>query len=154
MSIKASTSGSSDTSVSSMDSPAITQLFRQLFRHRPCRAKCAPSRFTPRLARSYSSRTSCQSTRSPSIVATNSTQLHRIPQRRSISHEAPPKTSSQSDWQQRTDIFPLDMSEEYRKYPLVTADQLRGRRERPKRVKMLTRDFIEGNQFAKYSMEI
>jgi hypothetical protein len=36
------------------------------------------------------------------------------------------------------------MSEEYNKYPMVTADQLRGRRERPRRVKMLTRDFIEG----------
>jgi hypothetical protein len=37
------------------------------------------------------------------------------------------------------------MSEEYNKYPMVTADQLRGRRDRPRRVKMLTRDFIEGN---------
>lgn len=36
------------------------------------------------------------------------------------------------------------MSEEYQKYPMVTANQLRGRRERPRRVKMLTRDFIEG----------
>jgi hypothetical protein len=54
------------------------------------------------------------------------------------------KSSSESHWQQRTDMFPMDMSEEYNKYPLVTADQLRGRRERPRRVKMLTRDFIEG----------
>lgn len=50
-----------------------------------------------------------------------------------------------SHWQQRTDLFPLDMSAEYEKYPMVTADQLRGRRERPRRVKMLMRDFIEGN---------
>ena len=51
---------------------------------------------------------------------------------------------SESNWQQRTDVLPLDKSEEFNKYPMVTADQLRGRRERPKRVKMLTRDFIEG----------
>jgi hypothetical protein len=51
---------------------------------------------------------------------------------------------NESNWQQRTDIFPQDKSEEFNKYPMVTADQLRGRRERPKRVKMLMRDFVEG----------
>lgn len=42
-------------------------------------------------------------------------------------------------------MFPMDMAEEYEKFPMVTADQLRSRRERPRRVKMFTRDFIEGN---------
>jgi hypothetical protein len=51
---------------------------------------------------------------------------------------------NESTWQQRTDILPHDMSEEYSKFPTVTADDLRGRRERPRRVKMLARDFIEG----------
>jgi hypothetical protein len=51
---------------------------------------------------------------------------------------------NESNWQQRSDLFSEDKLEEYNKYPMVTADQLRGRRERPRRVKMLTRDFIEG----------
>lgn len=49
-----------------------------------------------------------------------------------------------SDWQMRTDIFPPDKLRDYERYPMVTADMLRSRRERPKRVKMLARDFIEG----------
>ena len=52
--------------------------------------------------------------------------------------------SNESDWQQRTDMFPEDMSAEYAEYPMVTAQELRQRRERPRRVKMLMRDFIEG----------
>ncbi|RDL42537.1 Uncharacterized protein BP5553_02516 [Venustampulla echinocandica] len=39
------------------------------------------------------------------------------------------------------------MSGEYEKYPMVTADQLKSRRERPRRVKMLTRDFIEDSLY-------
>jgi hypothetical protein len=101
-----------------MDSPVVTQLFRQLFRHRTC----------------------------PSLRS-NSTLPFRIDhgrkvQRRSISDKK--STADESNWQQRTDIFPLDMTEEYNRYPMVTSDQLKGRKERPRRVKMLTRDFIEG----------
>ena len=54
--------------------------------------------------------------------------------------------SEEGGWQQRLDGFSPDRTEEYEKYPMVTADQLRARRERPRRVKMLTRDFIEGVQ--------
>lgn len=52
--------------------------------------------------------------------------------------------NNESNWQQRTEILSLDMSEEYKKYPTVTANDLRRRSERPKKVKMLMRDFIEG----------
>ena len=50
----------------------------------------------------------------------------------------------ESDWQQRTDFFPPNKMKDYEKYPMVTSDQLRSRRERPKRVRMLARDFIDG----------
>lgn len=53
----------------------------------------------------------------------------------------------ESDWQQRTDILPPDKMKAFEKYPMVTSEQLRSRRERPKRVKMLARDFIEGQPF-------
>ena len=56
-------------------------------------------------------------------------------------------TSLESRWQQRTSSFPQDRSEEFARYPMVDADMLRSRINRPKRVKMLMRDFIEGRDF-------
>ena len=50
----------------------------------------------------------------------------------------------ESDWQQRSTIFTPDKMKEYDKYPTVSFDQLKTRHKRPKRVKMLTRDFIDG----------
>lgn len=47
----------------------------------------------------------------------------------------------------RTDLFPPDKLREYERYPMVTSDMLRSRRERPKRVKMLARDFIEDSLY-------
>ncbi len=64
--------------------------------------------------------------------------------RDTVRGERPLKKGSESNWQQRTELFSLDMSEEYRAYPTVTANELRWRRERPRKVKMLMRDFIEG----------
>lgn len=42
------------------------------------------------------------------------------------------------------DLFPKDVSAEMRDFPLVNSGDLRSRRERPRKVKMLARDFIEG----------
>ena len=49
-----------------------------------------------------------------------------------------------SRWQQRMDAFPKDMSKQLREYPKLTSFDLRNRLHRPRRVKMLARDFIEG----------
>lgn len=46
-------------------------------------------------------------------------------------------------WTKRGDI-PKDIDKEYWSYPTVTAKELRNRRERPRQVKMLTREFIDG----------
>ncbi|KAI9767848.1 MAG: hypothetical protein M1839_004328 [Geoglossum umbratile] len=102
----------------------MTRLFRQLFRRR-----------------------ACHSLRSHSAVPFRIPNIHR----RSVSSggDGPVEDNSrkESDWQQRTEIFVQDMSEEFKRYPVVTADGLRNRKARPKRVKMLTRDFIEDSLY-------
>ena len=112
-----------------MDSPAVTQLFRQLFRHRAC-----PSR------------------RNLVQLATAIQHVRGLQHSRSFSSRrggggggGSSTPSNESNWQQRTDLFVADMAEEYKKYPMVTSTDLRARKERPRRVKMLTRDFIEGS---------
>ncbi|TRX88780.1 hypothetical protein FHL15_010350 [Xylaria flabelliformis] len=122
-----------------MDSPIVTQLFRQLFRHPACQAR-------RNLA------TTATATFAGSLQHGDRRQPHhRKEQRRTVSTRdtvrgGNPKRNNRDDknWQQRTEMFSVDMSEEYKKYPTVTAKDLRSRRERPRKVKMLMRDFIEG----------
>ncbi|KAK4239682.1 hypothetical protein C8A03DRAFT_13919 [Achaetomium macrosporum] len=128
-----------------MDSPVVTQLFRRLFGHHP----------------------SCQSRRNLTTLAAalrdvrrqrlHDQHLHRSAQKhhqhrrtyanrgRGGSEAGTPQ--SESNWQQRTDLFQQDMSEEFQRYPMVTAMDLRGRKERPRRVKMFMRDFIEDSLY-------
>lgn len=111
-----------------MDSPIISRLFRQLFTHRPCQSLLAHSSVPFRIQGARHARR---------------TQVRCSSGRGGDGGEG--TSRNESHWQQRTDLFPLDMSEEYQRYPLITADELRSRRERPRRVKMLMRDFIEGS---------
>lgn len=101
-----------------MDSPVVAQLFRQLFSHRASQCLRAPA---ASLAR---------------------TQRRGLASSREDAGQA--NAGPGSRWQQRTDILPAERGDEFKRYPIVTADSLRSRRERPRRVKMLMRDFIEG----------
>ncbi|KAK0259067.1 hypothetical protein LTS09_006356 [Friedmanniomyces endolithicus] len=110
-----------------MDSPAINSLFKRLATYHFCH------HVRPVLSASH---TRCKTTRAN-------------PQRyaRSRPQEKAVKTTVESSWQQRTDHFPLDKAEDFKRYPTVTSDALRSRKERPRRVKMLMRDFIEDSLY-------
>ncbi|KAI0441931.1 S-adenosyl-L-methionine-dependent methyltransferase [Xylaria telfairii] len=121
-----------------MDSPIVTQLFRQLFRHPACQSRRNLATIAESLR--HGRRAHHQQRR----------QQRRTMATRDTVRGERPKTRNERDdanWQQRTEMFSVDMSEEYRKYPTVTANDLRSRAERPKRVKMLMRDFIEDSLY-------
>lgn len=110
-----------------MDSPIVAQLFRQLFRHRPrgCLGYNAQLRSsTSRCLRQTSRQTVRAYATRPSIDRGMKT--------------------NESRWQQRTNILPDDRRSEFAEYPYISIDELKLRTERPRRVKMLLRDFIDG----------
>ncbi|KAI2616022.1 DUF185-domain-containing protein [Hypoxylon sp. NC1633] len=119
-----------------MDSPIVAQLFRQLFRHPACQSR-----------RNLVALSSC---------LRHGRRIQQQQQRQQRRHMATRHTTrgsrqglpeNDNHWQQRTKLVTLDMSEEYKAYPTVTANDLRSRRERPRRVKMLMRDFIEDSLY-------
>lgn len=111
-----------------MDSALLAKLFQRLFSHQTCSRVRSHSTTTLRNG-SYTDR---------------KRQYHNI----SKDDELNDDNRRETHWQQRTDLFPEDKSREFKRYPMVTAVDLRGRKERPKRVKMLTRDFIDGKLLA------
>ncbi len=122
-----------------MDSPIVTQLFRQLFRHRPrgCQGHL-PTTTTLRNGLSQSNR------RSAAAAGSNNHHYYNgrgYATRASIDRGM---KKNESRWQQRTHILPEDRSEEFAKYPYISMQELKQRTERPRKVKMLLRDFIEG----------
>ncbi|KAI1464269.1 DUF185-domain-containing protein [Daldinia caldariorum] len=118
-----------------MDSPIVAQLFRQLFRHPAC-----PSR------RNLAALSSCLH-HGRRIKRCEHQQRRHMATRNITRGAKQGLPEKESHWQQRTELFPEDMSEEYKTYPTVTANDLRSRRERPQKVKMLMRDFIEDSLY-------
>ena len=106
-----------------MDTPLASKVFRCLLSHHTC----SRLRFYPPISRRP-------------LRGTLGRRYYRS------SHENDGKDSSKqaSNWQMRTYGFPPDKLRDYERYPMVTAEMLRSRRERPKRIKMLAREFIEG----------
>lgn len=109
-----------------MDSPLANRIFKRLLSHDTCSRLWTIS---PPIRR-------CQQQRALSTTP------RREERRREKKYGVKP--SEQTEWQQRSDIIFNDKSADYKRYPMVTADEMRDRKERPKRVKMLMRDFIEG----------
>jgi hypothetical protein len=118
-----------------MDSSFATLLLRQLFRHPACQSQ------RNRLALS-------------SYIYNGYRIRHQQHQRGmstrpgSTRGAKPREKTNEPNWQQRTQLFSPDAAQEYMAYPTVTAYELRHRKERPKRVKMLMRDFVEGELLA------
>jgi hypothetical protein len=118
-----------------MDSGTLTRLLRQLFHHPACKSvKSRPL--------SSSSSLSSPSRRGYSLQVPSRQQRRSFLTRKASSKQKSPEENGML-WAKRGDNV-RDIEEELRAYPLVTANDLRNRRERPKELKMLTREFIDG----------
>ncbi|KIW47692.1 uncharacterized protein PV06_00361 [Exophiala oligosperma] len=106
-----------------MDSPTVTRIFQQLFARRS--RQCLYFHNTARRP------------------ALRPFQQHRT---YSVRRKQDDKDGG-SSWQQRIDAFPKDMSRQLQEYPRVTARDLQHRTQRPRRVKMYARDFIEDSLY-------
>ena len=105
-----------------MDAAILSRVFHELFSHRVCsRIRYAPRARSSTSARLISSSLSRAEQRGPEYGG-----------------------SKQEVWHQRSDSLPHEKLAELEKFPMITAAGLKSRRSRPKRVKMLLRDFIEG----------
>lgn len=118
-----------------MDSHILNQLFRQLFIHRGCH--CTRPTSIRRL----------NGTRHGAATLRYQQQSRTFLSRRETTSKKN-ATNDGSMWTKRDD-YPRDLEQQLRTFPLVTAKDLRNRRERPRQVKMLTREFIEGMPYVR-----
>jgi hypothetical protein len=115
----------------SMDSPLANRIFKQLLSHETC------SRY-----RIYRPR-SLNGTAGPRIQ-TRSFLWEAQEREQQKRYGGRDQSKKDEFWRARNDLWLHDHTEDYKRFPLVTADHLRPRKERPRRVKMTVRDFIEG----------
>ena len=126
-----------------MDSPLLNHIFRRLFAHETCSAL----RYTrPRPNRAASlSLVSRWSYNVEQRRARSLRSIFGLEETQSSRYSAPQrKRSTVEEWEQRKHLRRADTKHQFSKAPLVTAEDLKIYTERPKYVKMLMRDFIEG----------
>lgn len=116
-----------------MDSPVASLFFRRLFSHgvcQSCRRNAASAGRLPGRSLTLERRAGTYS-RLKKEAATKQTK----------------EWGTSSDiWQPRSGLKVENVSKEFDEYPITTAEELRQKNRRPRRQKMLMRDFIEGAQ--------
>ncbi|KKA26223.1 hypothetical protein TD95_000036 [Thielaviopsis punctulata] len=125
-----------------MDSPLMARLFRELFRRPACQ-------FHGRPPLALASSRPVVDALSPHVAGCGGTpqQTRAYAVHRPGGGVRDGMSNSESKWQQRTDIFPDDRAAEFDTYAMVTAEDLRTRKTRPRKVKMLMRDFIDDSLY-------
>lgn len=116
-----------------MDSVLKSNIFRQLFRHRHPGCLQSLREQATLFDRHVANRVA------PAVPASSRSYATRP----RASKDRGMKTN-ESRWQQRTNLLPADRSAEFAQYPHLTIDDLKKRKERPLKAKMLLRDFIDG----------
>lgn len=120
----------------------VTRLFKRLFRH--AHPNCHVRRNLANLATALHHGRQ-QHHHHHQLRALSSSSSYSYPS--DIPRGAVSTTEKERQWQHRNSLLKVDKSEEAQRYPLVTAKELRSYRERPRRVKMLMRDFIEDSLY-------
>ncbi|KAI2468732.1 DUF185-domain-containing protein [Annulohypoxylon bovei var. microspora] len=119
-----------------MDSPIVAQLFRQLFRHPACQSR-----------RNLATLSSCLRYGRRVHQLQHEQRRHMATRPHTVRGGKKGLPDKEAHWQQRSELFAHDMSDEYKAFPTVTANSLRTKSERPRQVKMLMRDFIEDSLY-------